>query len=292
MLNEATLCQLEARAERVANRPRPNPLVKRPDQYPTNPIGYCHDILGVTTLTQPQQEILHHLTVLPRRVLVPSAHDVGKTFVAACAACWWFDQFNPGLVLTTAPTERDVIDLLWTEIRSLWQRAGQERPFVGPKAPEVYDGPTHYAKGYVSRLGQGFQGRHQPHMLFIKDEANDIPGLQWVATRTMFDPALGHSELAIFNPVSATSHAYLEDCACDEPGGELRWHRIRLSALDHPNIQHEYATGRKLIRGAVGVDMLEAWVNDWTDPVQPGDERPTDIVWPPERPCPCCRRKE
>src|SRR5262249_14204019 len=157
-----------------------------------------------------QKQILRLLHEPPYRVLVPAAHDTGKTFVAAVAALYWFFSYDPGLVLTTAPTERDVIDLLWAEVRLLAQKAGLALPGLAPSAPLMMDSPEHYAKGYVSRKGQGFQGRHRPRMLFIFDEANDVDALHWVTARTMADPDQGCAWLAIFNPTSTTSQAYQE----------------------------------------------------------------------------------
>jgi hypothetical protein len=162
------------------------------------------------------------LHVPPFRVLVPSAHDTGKTFAAAVAASYWFDGFDPGLVPTTAPTEKDVIDLLGTEIRLLRRRAGLPAPFIGPRAPEMYDHEDHYAKGYVSRLGQGFQGRHRPRMLFIKDEANDVDALHFITTRTMFDPDLGHAELVIFNPPAPPRRSIRKTWPATRPGTPQR----------------------------------------------------------------------
>ena len=255
-----------------------------PRAYALRPVAFAEEVLGVTTLTDDQKRILCLLHEPPFRVLVPSAHDVGKTFVAAVATLYWFYSFDPGLVLTTAPTEKDVIDLLWAEIRLLCARARVPLapPFVGPKAPEIYDHADHYAKGYVSRQGQEFQGRHRPRMLFIKDEANNVEALHWLTTRTMFDPSLGHAELAIFNPTKTTTQAYQEDVADSDPDGRPRWSRVRLSALDHPNVLRELRGEAKPIKGAVSVSMIDDWVAEWTTPLGPGEvPRATDIEWRP-----------
>jgi len=250
-----------------------------PRAFALKPVQFAEQVLGVNTLTDDQKRILTLLHEPPCRVLVPSAHDVGKTFIAAVAVLYWHYSFDPGLVLTTAPTERDVIDLLWAEVRLLAMRAALSPPFIGDKAPEIYHHEDHYAKGYVSRRGQGFQGRHRPRMLFIKDEANDVDKLHWTTTRTMFDPDLGHAELTIFNPTSTTSQAYIEDLACDAE--EPPWHRVRLSALDHPNVLAELAGDKPRIPGAVKKAMVDQWVREWCDPVDARDREATDVEWPP-----------
>jgi hypothetical protein len=253
-----------------------------PHAFAGRPVEYAEEVLGITTLTGPQQRILRAIHEPPCRVLVPSGHDLGKTFVAAVLACYWYDSFDPGLVLTTAPTERDVIDLLWTEIRLLRQRAGLPLGDLAPSAPYMGTSPDHYAKGYVSRKGQAFQGRHRQRMLFIFDEGNDVQPIHWITPRTMADPTLGCAWLAIFNPTSTTSAAYQEDMMRDRADGAARWTRIRLSAFDHPNIAEELAGRPKPIRGAVSLAMLDEWVRDWCEPVaDPADRKATDIEWPP-----------
>src|SRR6266508_3324661 len=114
-------------------------------EYAGQPVEYAEKKLGITTLTPEQKEMLRLLHVPPCRVLVPSAHDVGKTFCAAVAVSYWFDSFDPGIVISTAPTDRDVKDLLWTEVRLQRQRAGLSMPFIGPSAPHMRTSEEHYA---------------------------------------------------------------------------------------------------------------------------------------------------
>jgi hypothetical protein len=66
---------------------------------------------------------------------------------------------------------------------------------------------------------------------------------------------------------------------CDEADGTARWHRFRLSALDHPNV-----TGQgPQVKGAVNREMIEEWVRDWCEPVaNPDDVLPTDVEWLPD----------
>ncbi len=254
-----------------------------PHGYAGEPVLYAQKVLGIETLTGPQIAILEAIHKPPCRVLVPSGHDTGKTFIAAVAACYWYDSFNPGLVLTTAPTERDVIDLLWTEIRLLRQRSPHlDTSDMAPSAAYMGTSPDHYAKGYVSRKNQGFMGRHRDRMLFIFDEANDVDKLHWITTRTMADPDLKCAWIAIFNPTSTTSQAYQEDMRCDSSDGEPFWTRIRLSALDHPNIAAQLAGLPKPVRGAVSLAMVNDWVEQWTEPLHASEERRfNDLEWPP-----------
>lgn len=124
--------------------------------------GYCRDILGVE-LWEPVAEALESLDHPPYRTSVDSGHGVGKTFAAAVKVNHHFDTRFPSVGITTAPTQRDVIDLLWTEVRVLRRRGsvpiGDKRLplpdfFIGPHAPEMREDEEHYAKGFTARKGE------------------------------------------------------------------------------------------------------------------------------------------
>src|SRR5204862_5609926 len=118
-----------------------------------DPVGYARDVLGVR-LTPDQEAILRHLLVPPCVVNVPSGNNTGKSFVAAVAASWWYDSFNPGVVYTTAPRKEHVVNVLWGQLRLLRQRAGLDSDFIGPKAPQMYDTPEHFALGITAAKGE------------------------------------------------------------------------------------------------------------------------------------------
>lgn len=241
-------------------------------------MGYARDVLGAA-LWGPVAEALRSLLVPPYRVSVDSGHGIGKTYGAAVAVNWWYDTRDPSWTITTAPTERDVIDLLWTEVRLQRQRARVALPQdLQPSAPEMRSGPEHAAKGYTARDANSAQGRHRPNMLFVFDEKEGVPGPFWDGVKSMFRPGSGDAVLAIGNPLSTNSRAYQEHRATDADGNPT-WHRRRVSSLDHPNIAAGLAGEPLPVPGAVTCGQVDQWVQDWCDPVAQGDEKPTDICW-------------
>lgn len=255
----------------------------RPErQYPKDPVGYARDILGVT-LTPVQEKIARSLIEPPYKVMVEAGHSVGKTFLAAVIVCWWYDSFSPGIAITTAPTERDVKDLLWTEIRLLRQRAlvPLSMDFIGPSAPEMRDHEEHYAKGYTAAKGESFQGRHRPHMLFVFDEAEGLEPQYWTTTKSMFKPEEGHAWLAILNPVTTTSAAYIESRKVG-PDGMPTWKTYTMSAMDHPNILAELEDQPPPIANAVSLAQVQSWVTDWCAQVDPANLLPGDFEFFPK----------
>jgi hypothetical protein len=271
--------RVQVAQQKALERPPPGGH-KRPGDFAGDPVGYAREILGIHTLTPEQEEILPLVHVPPYKVLVPSAHDVGKTYLQALLTNYWYDCFDPSVVLTTAPTARDVRDLLWTEIRLQRLRAGLPMPNSGPVMPYMGDSPEHYCKGFTARKGEMFKGRHRRRMLYLFDEGNEIEAPYFTTTKTMFDPADGHAWVVCYNPTTTTSAAYQESLACE--GSTPRWHRRRLSALTHPNVLAELRGQSRPIPGAVSLEMINGLVHEWCEEIRrPEDRLATDFEWPP-----------
>lgn len=197
--------------------------------YRGDPAGYAKWYLG-RALTAKQQECQRKLLEPPYRVLCRSANNVGKTFVSACTASWWHDTFRPSIVLTTAPTQTQVKDLLFKELRSI-------RPLkegMLPKATRVERRHDWYIHGFTTTTADAFQGRHAERLLLIFDEATGIRRDFWERAETMFAGHEGHGWLAIYNPNDTSSPPFIYE---QREG----WHNVHITALEHPNIASELA---------------------------------------------------
>jgi hypothetical protein len=262
--------QLRRAEARFAARRR---LSRDLSRYRDDVPGYAADVLAVE-LTPVQQDICRLLRTPPYRVLVKSGHNVGKTFVQAVLCGHHFDTGGPGSVcITTAPTARDVRDLLWAEVRMQRAKAGLPPP-RGETLPELYAGPDHYAKGYTTDKGESFQGRHHRRMLFLLDEAVGVRGQFWQTIKTMFQPTGEHGIVATFNPTDTSSQPYQEEMA----GG---WHVVQMASHEHPNIAAQLAGRPPVHPGAVTLAQFESWLADWSDEIGPGDADALDLEWPP-----------
>jgi hypothetical protein len=258
--------------------------------YISSPIDYAKYVLKITP-TPDQEKVARAVLQSPHRVLVRSGHNIGKTFLAAWLVNWWFDTRDPGVVVTTAPTKRDVIDLLWTEVRLQRARAQLPSPFIGPAAPHMQTHPEHYAKGFTARKGESFQGRHRANMLFVFDEAEGVDAAYWKTADTMFQPDGTNAFLAILNPTTTTSQSAQEERALG-PDGAPKWTVFSVSALDHPNVtaglDNIGRAARSLppvpvpVPAAVTLDQVNGWIADWFEEVPAAERDPDlDIEWPP-----------
>lgn len=205
--------------------------------------------------------------------MVRASHSVGKTMVSGGLVNWWYDTFSPGIAITTAPTDRQVNDLLWKEVRV--QRRG--RPGLLPKAPRLESGPDHYAVGFTARDVNAFQGTHEERLLIIFDEAVGISAEFWEGADAMLTSGAGNRALMIYNPTDTASPAYDYELSGDA-------HVITISALDHPNIAAQLRGEPKPFPKAIDISWVDERVRGeraWCTPIEACDATADDIEWPP-----------
>lgn len=248
-------------------------MVQNHTKYERNPVAYAREVLKVHWWSK-QREVAEALLKPPYKVLVLASHGVGKTHLAGGLVNWWYDtRPKDSAVLTTAPTDREVSDLTWREVR---HQRGDRGGFRGPSAPELWESGDHYAKGISPGRAESFQGRHPRHLFILIEEACGVKPFVWKTIRTMFQPSGEHALLAIGNPTDTTSDMYAEYIA----GG---WTVIQMAATDHPNIIAELEGRPKPYPAAVGLAQVDEQVRFWATPIHEADHVATDVLWPPAK---------
>jgi hypothetical protein len=220
-------------------------------------------------LTSQQVAALKALTSPPYSLLVRAAHSVGKTFLAAVAAAWFYDRHNPGLCLTTAPTLFSVRDLLFRELR----RIKPDDPDWLPKATRLESSQDHWIHGFTASKGDSFQGRHMSDMMVVFDEAAGVDVVFWDRSKTMVEKGRkGHYFLAIYNPYDTSCPAYIEE--------QSGVHAVmEMSALDHPNVK----SGMEIVPGAITRSTVHQRVHTECRKLEPGEPvGPNSFVWDSE----------
>ncbi len=228
--------------------------------YGRKPAEYCSKRLKVQ-LTPAQEQIARLLVKPPYKVLVRAGHNVGKSFLAACMVNWWFDCFDPGVCLTTAPTDRQVKDILWKEVRTLRTRKGslvRKTVFPGPKVCRMETSAYHFAHGFTARDGDRFQGQHSEAVFIVFDEAEGVAPIFWEAAEAMLG-GQRFAFLALYNPTSQSGPT-----ADAERSG--RYHLVTMSALDHPNIKAELRGEKPPYASAVRLGRLREMLEQWSAP--------------------------
>jgi len=197
------------------------------DKAQSEPVRFISHILGVMPW-QVQADILEAVRDNPR-VAVRSCHGIGKSFIAGNTALWFLCSFKNSIVLTTAPTWRQVEKLVWKEIRSSYRRS---KYFIGghlpPKASELQiNGDEWLALGISTNDPDRFQGFHAPHLLVIVDEAAGVDEDIFEAIEGVLTSE--HCCLLLLgNPTKIGGTFY----RAFREGG---WETLHVSALDTPN---------------------------------------------------------
>lgn len=203
---------------------------------------------------QAQKEIARAVALNPR-VAVASCNGAGKSYLAARIAAWFLKSYQPSIVLTTAPTDRQVRRILWKEIHICAQKAkDQGRPFGGELMTKEWKfTEEHFGLGFATRDydATAFQGIHAPHLLVVADEAAGLSETIWEGIYSVLKG--GHNRLlAIGNPTNLEGQFYK---AFSSP----RWWTKNISAYDTPNLQ----AGKVIIPGLVNTDDVESAKDDW-----------------------------
>lgn len=198
--------------------------------------GLFHEaVLGRPAFHPPQERFAR--SVADNKVtVVPTAHAIGKTWSAATLAPWWLFTRPDSLVVTTSPSNNQLVGAMWGSIKAA--RAGARFRLAGEitsgrATPQVWSlGPKWYAIGFSAGKPESFQGqRPEPggELLVIVDEASGVEQPIWDAIES-----LGAARLVAFgNPIRATGHfrTLAKLAEAGTPGYALH----RLTAFDSPH---------------------------------------------------------
>lgn len=210
-----------------------------------DPNLFIEHVLGIR-LWEKQRAIARSVWDV-RRTAVKSCHGSGKTFTSATIILAYLMLKPYSRVVTTAPTFRQVVKLLWSEVRRAYKRSSI--PLGGKLLTNqliIDDGWE--AMGYTADDPDAFQGVHSEtgNVLVVLDEAAGIDIAIWEAIEGILTGD-GSRLLSIGNPTDPTGAFAREFKA---PGTQ----RFTISAFDTPNLLE----GRIVIPGLIDPD----WVAD------------------------------
>ena len=233
------------------------------------PINFATSILGVRPWDK-QAEILEALRTNDQ-VAVRSCNGAGKTFTAAVAIIWWLMSYDNAVVITTAPSERQVREILWRELRRLYMPL---RDIIGGKLTRtrLEISPTRYAYGFSTNTEDRFQGFHSGNILVIVDEASGVDEFIYNAIDGV-TTANNSKLLLIGNP-----HGYAGTFYDAFHKNRTQFHTVHISAFDLPAFKAQSITENNI----QDVEYPDPIPNDEIDesPKQPNDESPHGLSTP------------
>ena len=170
----------------------------------------------------------------PKTAASPSkpATASAKASPAAVAVLWFLSCYAPAIVITTAPTARQVRHILWREIRRLHGASTQR--LGGTMLNTRFEiAGDRFALGLSTDEADQFQGFHSPNMLIVVDEAEGVSESIYEAIDAVMTS--GNCKLLLIgNPTSDSGsfrRAFHED--------RRIFRNITISALESPNVQHQ-----------------------------------------------------
>lgn len=150
----------------LANSQKAAPLELQ--RFSGDPVGFVEEFLG-EKLTDDQKAIA--LSVRDNRETnVQASHGVGKSHLCS-RLCLYFIYCENGMVITTAPTARQVNQIIWGEIRRIHRKLGLPGE-IGQTFLRVSEDARGF--GFTANSSNGFQGIHKDKLLVIEDEACGI----------------------------------------------------------------------------------------------------------------------
>jgi hypothetical protein len=143
------------------------------DKSGKDPVWWVQSILGDKPWKK-QVEVLEAVRD-HKEIACKSSHSTGKSWVATRAALWWLYNHCPSIVITTAPTDRQVRGVLWKEMNTAF-RGAKIRLGGTMLTQELKLAPNWWAWGFTapSYDPDRFQGFHEENVLVIIDEAAGV----------------------------------------------------------------------------------------------------------------------
>lgn len=190
---------------------------------------FAADVLGVTLDTD-QRQILSAIQHEPR-VSVRSGHARGKDFIAAVAAECFLNLEAPCKVICTAPTDRQVVNIMMAELAGLHLNA--RVPLGGRPLTNAirYDGEPNWfllAFKAADTDNTAWTGFHGERVMVIVTEADGLDDSTYESIEGLMTGG-GAKQVLMFNPNEATGYTYKSTKSPD-------FHAFRLNCLNAPNV--------------------------------------------------------
>jgi hypothetical protein len=212
-----------------------------------DPIGFNEKVLG-RTLWDKQADVCRSVVECPVTV-VPAGRAVGKSFLLSGLVLWWLYTRERSLVVTTGPDHRQVVSVLFKELRRAIRphrdEDGRQWPsiplgyahltqgYASPQRLELVPGNEWCAIGFAAGTQEGFSGQHQAEMLVLVDEASGIAEPIWQA----IDGLLPKRLVVSGNPIKYDCRfRELHDLALS---GSANVRTVPISCLEHPHAAME-----------------------------------------------------
>ncbi|MDE2837698.1 MAG: hypothetical protein OXL97_09375 [Chloroflexota bacterium] len=218
-------------------------------RYADDPVGFVTDVLGDAGAPYSKQAEMLEALVDHRRVSVVGANGSGKDWAAGRAVLWWLETRPESKALTLGPTQRQVEEVVWQEMREAY--AASEGRLSGRMFRSAYRvDEQRFALGFSTNNALNIQGFHSEQLLVVVTEAHAMPQSHVDAIKRLQPDRL----LLVGNALSRDGEFY-----ASHHSKRNLYHRIAISAFDTPNFTGEDG-GR---RGMITPEDVEEYALDY-----------------------------
>ena len=218
-------------------------VLKRLRVWKFDPVAFVRDAIDVEP-TRQQVQLLSSFTK-HRRHTVRSGHGTGKDACASWLILWFMTTRPYSKVVCTAPTNRQLADILWSEL-SKWLRRSIFRDEIILQQDKMFH--THSPKEWWCRAvspsvkaskeeqAETLAGFHGDHLLIVADEASGIPD-------PVFIPLEGamtqRDNLVLLIGNMTRNIGYFYDTHFDH-NQAIKWNRLHWDSRESENVEPGY----------------------------------------------------
>jgi len=216
-------------------------------EFIENPVFFIKVVFG-EHLWSKQVEIANAL-VKHKKVAVASCYGIGKSFITSRLVIWFLQTHPNSIIGTTAPSFRQVKNIIWREIHSAYSKARIN--LLGDLNTTEWNvnRGKWFATGISGRNIDSMQGTHSDYVMAVFDEASGISD-EIISAMESWGTGGEFYELMIGNPLRPSGKFYQ---AFFNP----TFYKIQISAFDTPNF-----TGEKIPDNLRKLLINEKFVED------------------------------
>ena len=222
------------------------------NRWQNDPIAFCREALGFEPWEK-QQQVMMSVRKNPRTA-VRSCSGSGKTTAAAAIMLWFLYCFQPSTIVSTAPTQRQVKDILWRDLHGLYYKAKMNLGGTLLTTELNLDlEQKWFAVGLTTKEEERFLGYHNKYVLEVADEGPGIPENIYEAMENPLSSGFTR-QLLLGNPTQAGGTFYR---AFDDESSQ--YETFHISYLDTPNFRDDIPDIPALISPSWVEEMREKW---------------------------------
>ena len=150
-------------------------FIQRIPLYQKDPVLYFNEVLNFYP-DEWQKEASCSVRDNPR-TSIKSGQGVGKTADTSGTGLWWLSCFEDAKVVATAPTRRQLNDILWSEMAKWINKSPLLQAILSKTKTYIYMNgaeDTWFAVAVASSRPENIAGFHADNLLFIVDEASGV----------------------------------------------------------------------------------------------------------------------